>query len=86
MEKLRITKTGKQHSKFEQNRIQANIGCDICPCCGESKSSLYYIKQGILNKGICDGIEKTWGKGLRCDCYMCLTCGAEWESEPYQHA
>ncbi len=89
VEKVKITKTAKQNSVFDQNRIDANIGCDKCPCCGESKLTLHYIKRGILNKGILQGIEKTWVslfgmKNMKCDCYKCCTCGAEWESEPYQ--
>lgn len=82
---MKITKTGKESSVFDQNRINANIGCDKCPCCGESKSTLHYIKQGILNKGILQGIEKTWAslfgmKNMKCDCYKCGTAVNNWKT------
>lgn len=67
-----------------------NIGCSKCPCCGETRKSIEYISEGHPNRGIVSGIQKTWAEGffkiktMKCDCYHCLTCGAEWESEPYE--
>ncbi len=88
---MRITKTPLQHAAFENARKKANTGCGICPCCGETKSTTDYIKIGILNKGVRKGgLNKTWADGIfhmrnmKCDCYKCYSCGAEWESEPYQ--
>lgn len=83
---MRITRTSDRAKFLETVKQNANIGCDKCPCCGETKSSMEYYS----NKGIVSGISKTWFKGffkvksMRCDCYSCLTCGAKWESEPYE--
>lgn len=69
---------------------EANVGCDECPTCGETNSFSSYKKQGIFTKGIDSGWNRTWLAGadcntkMRCDCYHCLTCGASWESKPYQ--
>lgn len=88
---MRITRT-PQDREFQATRKKiANRGCNVCPCCGETKSWTQYMKEGILNKGIDGGlICKAWAEGLfhtryiRVDCYSCNTCGAEWESEPYE--
>lgn len=87
---MRITKTS-DHATFLKNAKRvANIGCNKCPCCGETKQSTEYILIGEWNKGIVSGLQKTWAEGffkmksMKCDCYHCLTCGAQWESEPYE--
>lgn len=87
---MRITKTSDRVSSLESAKRIANIGCNKCPCCGETKSSISYYSLGEINKGIVSGLSKTWAEGffkmksMKCDCYHCLTCGAEWESEPYE--
>ena len=87
---MKITKTADQSFIMDSNRIKANSGCRICPCCGESKSHIDYLKKGVLNKGVSSGLHKTWAEGvfrmrnMKVDCYQCHSCGAEWESEPYQ--
>lgn len=89
---MKITRTSKEASALRMAQRTANMGCDKCPCCGETKKSMEYIRQGITNKGILTGIERTWNEGflgligMKCDCYSCLTCGAKWESEPYRWA
>lgn len=90
---MRITKTSKEANKFVIAKEIANKGCDRCPCCGETKSWGKYMQEGITSKGILKGvINKTWVEGIfhmrnmKCDCYKCESCGAEWESEPYQWA
>ena len=86
---MRIIKTPVDKLQKDSIKKKANIGCNRCPCCGESRSSIQYIQMGRLNKGIISGITKEWTEGffktkqMKADCYMCLTCGAEWESEPY---
>lgn len=89
--RMKITKTAAQVKCAETNKTIANVGCNICPCCGETKSTLEYNKEDIFShKGIASGTYKSWCAGLfrtkryRIDCYHCYTCGAEWESEPYE--
>ena len=88
---MRITKSSTEANKFIAAREVANTGCNKCPCCGETKSWSEYMQNGIMNKGIFYGlISKTWVDGIfrtrnmKCDCYECKSCGAQWESEPYQ--
>lgn len=86
---MKITKTSDKALSLKNAREIANIGCNKCPCCGETKSHADYLFEDI-NKGIIRGLQKTWVEGLfkmknmKCDFYHCLTCGAEWESEPYE--
>lgn len=88
---MRITKSSVQVNATRAAAFIANAGCNRCPCCGETGEFINYLKQGIMNKGISGGIEKTWSEGffhtkfLKCDCYSCYTCGAQWESEPYEY-
>ena len=87
---MKITKTNKMHNGAIARRTIANKGCDVCPCCGENKDAVEYMEEGIFNKGIFSGIVKDYCKGffkmkyMQIDCYSCETCGAEWESEPYE--
>lgn len=90
---MKITKSSKEAASFASMRTVANVGCDVCPCCGENKSWIQYMKEGVYNKGVMSGaLNKTWVEGvfrmrnMKCDCYKCYSCGAEWESEPYQWA
>lgn len=87
-----ITKTSKEVKHFDALREIANRGCNKCPCCGETRTLIECIKQGEI-KGISSGIEKTWTEGglfkptryMKCDCWSCNTCGAEWESDSYEY-
>lgn len=88
---MKITMTSQTALSQKQRSQLANTGCKVCPCCGETKSTMEYFKEGIYNKGIFYGlICKQWAEGLfrtrhmRIDCYCCYTCGAEWESEAYE--
>lgn len=107
---MKVTKTREEYKNEKQRKAQirstALTGCDICPCCGESRDSLSYIKEGIYDKGIHSSIiNKDWygkkyerEKGIlyqlfamekkrywQVNCFSCLTCGAEWESDPYTY-
>lgn len=61
-----------------------------CPCCGEDKSDLYYLNQGVFDKGIIslyiDCIKERFfrNQNMRVNFYYCKTCGTEWESEKYK--
>lgn len=87
---MKITKTSNEAKTLEDRKALANIGCYTCPCCGETKLSIEYFAEGVLHKGLIVGICRTWAKGLfkfrymRVDCYYCDTCGAKWESDPYE--
>ena len=87
---MRITKL----SKDEYLRLYqiANEGCYVCPCCGETLSMMEALKQGFKNRGIL----QLWFPRPRCvrkgflnyeykqvTEYVCITCRAEWESDPY---
>lgn len=82
---MRIIKTFNDIIKEKAARTRANKGCDICPCCGNSKlnktseSTLYY-KNGINTSTY--RVEGSWKTG-KVDYYTCQNCGTEWESKIY---
>lgn len=88
---MKIIKTGARSAELVGQRLKANLGCNRCPCCGENRKQIDYWKEGITHKGISSGgICKNWAEGffkikvMQIDCYKCYTCGAEWESDPYE--
>lgn len=87
---MRITRTSEKTLNLIKARDKANKGCQVCPCCGETQSVGDYIAKGFLNRGILSGLCKNHIAGIfklkymQIDCYKCYTCGAEWESEPYE--
>lgn len=88
---MKIVKTSKEARQEKMGREAANAGCTICPCCGEKKSWWHYMRKGKPNKGVSShGIVRRWSQGvfrprmMQCDVYYCNTCGAEWESDPYE--
>lgn len=87
---MKITK--RNVKPIETDTIErdiANAGCYLCPCCGERKSSKEYLKEEINDKGLIKLSPVIKPKSIfldnlyKIDRYMCKTCGAEWESEPY---
>lgn len=88
---MKITKTREDVNRQENARKVANIKCHICPECGESKDRWEFCKKGNKKRtgGILNAGYKIQYKGMfkqkryRIDCYKCLTCGVEWQSEPY---
>lgn len=76
---MKITKSGETIDILKARKSNANIGCEVCPNCGEVS---------IFHGGLC----KTWAEGLfkmksmKIDCYSCMECGCQWESEPYEYA
>lgn len=78
---MKIVTTKEQVDKFKLNQKLANKGCDVCPCCGEKYG------ERRLRIPTC----KTWATGIfktkhyKVDVYNCDSCGASWESEPYEY-
>lgn len=87
---MRITKDPNKPDVFETNMMTANIGCNRCPNCGETRDHFKCLANGESG-GISGGIYRSWTEGffrikcMRADVYKCYTCGTEWESEPYQY-
>lgn len=87
---MRITKTADVVASLEARKAAANQECQKCPCCGETKTIMEYLREGTFNKGISSGCVKIWIEGfiklrsMKSDLYKCYSCWAEWESEPYQ--
>ena len=88
---MKITKTSNRAKFLEDEKRTANIGCNVCPCCGERETTWEHFKRGS-NGGISDGGVKHWSesglfkkkRNLKVNTYVCYTCGAEWESETYE--
>lgn len=89
-------KITKMYDETDARRAKANIGCNVCPKCGENKTDFDYVNEALernedipLGRGIIQYGYYDTSKGLfrltgyQTDCYKCLTCGAEWESDPY---
>lgn len=87
---MKITKNAQTAIATKRRKELANEGCQTCPCCGESKTFLQYLKENQGFKGVSCGTCRTWVSGIfhprhmQVDLYVCYTCGAEWESEPYK--
>lgn len=93
---MKVTKIGL--SEEDIRREKANVGCNICPRCGENKTNFDYIAENVKSgkeapKIFCKGILHlgyycTY-KGMfrtriyHTDTYKCLSCNTEWESDPY---
>ena len=79
-----ITKTSDRASFLKMVKQNANKGCDKCPYCGEPYkmpsliSKEWYESSGLLGLGR--------SKHMKVECYSCRSCGAEWESDPYEWA
>lgn len=76
---MKITKSPNQINSLKQKRELANVGCDICPECGQRNIGISYYKAWC---------ECTWFfkiRHIRIDCYACRKCGCHWESDPYEY-
>ena len=90
---MKITKMGidPEHiAKLRELEKIAKLDCDKCPCCGEAKSFDEYFDENIIDKGIIESSGREligkWNnrKLYETTYYRCKTCGAMWESEPYE--
>ena len=72
---MKITKTSDRAAWLREQERIGNLGCNKCPCCGEPYTGIPPIK--------------TWAEGFfttkhyKVKCYVCRSCGVEWESDPY---
>ena len=83
---MKITKTREEATRLKALKAKAIEGCDTCPCCGESRDILECIKKGEFEKGIMEYAQEavtTRSEVRHKNLYVCLTCGAEWESDLY---
>ena len=85
---MKITKTSSDVDFANWKRDIANIGCNVCPCCGERRTIWDWAKVGGSMYGISSTQSTSYvgflfPKVVYTDCYSCATCGAEWESDPY---
>lgn len=86
---MKIT-NGPVKKRQEELRAEANKGCDVCPCCGEDKPRYEYALTDDTDRGIVTTIPRHKRVGIIrkrwiiTDMYICKTCGARWESEPYE--
>ena len=86
-----ITKTPNETRERKRQIELANAGCHKCPYCGEQMDLSEALNKGyVLNKGISMyTIQRLYKTGFlkseykTVSLYRCLTCGAEWESDPY---
>ena len=96
---MKITKLPDSQDEKKIEKAKALEGCDVCPCCGETRE---YLSVKELFNSIRNDIPYNKYKGIEClgeflhgsvftlmkrmftTHYKCHTCGAEWESEPYK--
>lgn len=96
---MKITKRPDVENPKKILKQKALEGCNTCPCCGETRQYLdtKRIIEAIQNNKLisyegvdCLGEVYIGGifnifKNIVVTRYKCHTCGAEWESEPYEH-
>lgn len=96
---MKIIKTSNDYYREKELKAIVLKECYVCPCCGETKTLIQYIKEGVYNKGISDGTCRNWyvkktiggcsifpskNKNWKVKQFSCHMCGAIWESEPYE--
>ena len=87
---MKITKHADRVKYLKEVKEKANEGCNVCPCCGETRTFWECCKTPGKSQGVSYGYCVTWVtlfprcKAWRKDCYSCDTCGAEWESDKYE--
>lgn len=88
---MKITKGADILLKEKLNKERASIGCNKCPICGETRKHMEAITKTGKSEGILSATYSTFSKGLfrtkyfRVDHYTCLSCGAKWDSDPYEY-
>lgn len=87
---MKITKVPDVYDMNIYEKKKALKDCYICPFCGESRRFTFNITGKC---GISDLICRTeWVKTglfkkepMKVSIFICHTCGARWESEPYKN-
>ena len=69
------------------DRMRSSVPHQNCPCCGETRSFQImgnkFIGTDYISTRIeCKGFIRT--KLIYTDLFMCHTCGAHWEGDPYE--
>lgn len=88
---MKITKGADKLAQEKLNKERASIGCDKCPVCGETRKFMDVLTKEKKTGGILASTCTTYSKGFfksrsyRVDHYSCQTCGAKWDSEPYEY-
>lgn len=75
---MKILKISDKPTDTQIERSNANKGCFVCPCCGNSNVK-HYLDPIVYKKGFL-----FWEKRYRFDCYTCQECNARWQSEPFE--
>lgn len=75
---MKIIKISDFPTSMQTKRLEANKGCDICPCCG-NKNVRHSLDPFTYTKGFL-----FWKKYYRIDCYKCNNCDAQWQSELFE--
>ena len=76
---MKITKTSDRAYFLKMAEQNANKGCDKCPCCGKPCDNTLALAKTWYEGGL---FKK--GRHMKVKCYSCSSCGAEWESDPYE--
>lgn len=88
---MKIIKTPNDIKRYELSKEKANIGCHVCPTCGNT--NIVDLFTHIVSPSDTDIVKMTFGctkerfftyKTGHIDKYECKKCGTEWESEMYE--
>ena len=78
---MKITRTSDRAVFLKTAKQNANKGCDKCPCCGKEYNGVSLISKTWYESGF---LKKP--RHMKVNYYSCSSCGAEWESDPYEWA
>lgn len=73
---MKITKTPEEIEYKRKQKEKANLGCDICPFCGEKKN-IEHVSTAFIKPFLTHRVYNI-------DNYKCYACKAEWSSDKYE--